>query len=137
MNWYYEKAGQRQGPVPDAELDRLIASGEINAATLVWSEGMANWTALAQARPASAGRAAGKRGVIFPKSGKDRAVNLAPAVRTHRAAAARERAGIEREIALRADESRVRGGGNGHAFWVLLAGAVHLHCGHSRRGAGN
>ena len=58
MNWYYEKAGQRQGPVPEAELDRLIASGEVTATTLVWSEGMANWTALAQARPASAGHAA-------------------------------------------------------------------------------
>ena len=55
MNWYYEKAGQRMGPVPETELDRLIASGEINAATLVWSEGMANWTPLGQARPAASG----------------------------------------------------------------------------------
>ena len=55
MNWYYEKAGQRQGPVPESELDRLIASGEINANTLVWSEGMANWTPLGQARPSSSG----------------------------------------------------------------------------------
>ena len=58
MNWYYEKDGQRQGPVPDAELDRLIASGHVTATTLVWREGMANWTPLAQARPASAGQAA-------------------------------------------------------------------------------
>ena len=57
MNWYYEKAGQRQGPVPESELDRLLASGEINAATLVWSEGMANWTPLGQARPSSGGQA--------------------------------------------------------------------------------
>ena len=35
MNWYYEKAGQRQGPITEAELDRLLASGEINATTLV------------------------------------------------------------------------------------------------------
>ena len=56
MNWYYEKAGQRQGPVPESELDRLLASGEINAATLVWSEGMANWTPLGQARSAAAGQ---------------------------------------------------------------------------------
>lgn len=62
MNWYYEKAGQRMGPVPEAELDRLTASGEINAATLVWSEGMANWTPLGQARAAgaSAGAAPGE-----------------------------------------------------------------------------
>ena len=58
MNWYYEKAGQRQGPITEAELDRLLASGEISATTLVWSEGMANWTPLAQARPTSAGQAA-------------------------------------------------------------------------------
>ena len=58
MNWYYEKAGQRQGPVPESELDRLLASGEINATTLVWRDGMENWTPLAQARPSSAGQAA-------------------------------------------------------------------------------
>ena len=57
MNWYYEKTGQRQGPVPESELDRLLASGEIDATTLVWSEGMANWTPLGQARSASAGQA--------------------------------------------------------------------------------
>ena len=58
MNWYYEKAGQRQGPIAESEFDRLIASGEITAATLVWCEGMANWTPLGQARPASSGQAA-------------------------------------------------------------------------------
>ena len=58
MNWYYEKAGQRQGPVPEAELDRFLASGEINPTTLVWSEGMANWAPLAQARPSAASQAA-------------------------------------------------------------------------------
>ncbi len=58
MNWYYEKAGQRQGPIPESELDRLLASGEITAATLVWSEGMANWTPLGQARPTGSGQAA-------------------------------------------------------------------------------
>ncbi len=58
MNWYYEKAGQRMGPVAESELDRLLASGEIDATTLIWSEGMANWTPLAQARPASAGQVA-------------------------------------------------------------------------------
>ncbi len=58
MNWYYEKAGQRQGPVPESEIDRLLASGEITTATLVWCEGMANWMPLGQARPASTGTAA-------------------------------------------------------------------------------
>ncbi|MCE9610219.1 MAG: GYF domain-containing protein [Chthoniobacter sp.] len=51
MNWYYDLGGQRQGPVPEAELDRLLAAGTINVNTLVWSEGMANWTPLREARP--------------------------------------------------------------------------------------
>lgn len=62
MNWYYEKAGQRMGPVPEGELDRLITTGEVMAATLVWSEGMANWTPLGQARPSSAVAATGLEG---------------------------------------------------------------------------
>ncbi|MEA3207420.1 MAG: hypothetical protein QOE70_477 [Chthoniobacter sp.] len=53
MNWYYEQAGERQGPVPDSELDRLLASGAISESTLVWREGMADWAPLAQARPAT------------------------------------------------------------------------------------
>jgi len=53
MNWYYDLGGQRQGPVPEAELDRLLAAGTLNANTLVWCEGMANWAPLREARPAS------------------------------------------------------------------------------------
>ena len=64
MNWYYEKAGQRQGPVPETELDALIASGEVVATTLVWSEGMANWTPLAQARSSSAGPGVAPGGAV-------------------------------------------------------------------------
>jgi hypothetical protein len=53
MNWYYEQSGQRQGPVPDAELDRLLATGVITQSTLVWCEGMADWAPLGQARATS------------------------------------------------------------------------------------
>jgi len=42
--WYYAVGGNRQGPVPDAELHGKIASGEIRADTLVWSAGMTDWT---------------------------------------------------------------------------------------------
>ena len=60
MNWYYDLGGQRQGPVAEAELDRLLAAGTITSSTLVWCEGMANWTPLQQARPgAGAAPAAG------------------------------------------------------------------------------
>lgn len=58
MNWYYDLAGQRQGPVPEAELDRLLAAGTITAKTMVWCECMADWAPLGEARPA-AGAAAG------------------------------------------------------------------------------
>ena len=56
MNWYYEQNGQRQGPVPESELPGLLASGAINQRTLVWREGLANWTPLAEAwTPPTAG----------------------------------------------------------------------------------
>ena len=52
MNWYYDQGGQRQGPIPEAELDRLLASGTITLNTLVWCEGMADWAPLGKARAA-------------------------------------------------------------------------------------
>ncbi len=45
MNWYYAKDGQQTGPVDDTELSRLVASGGIQASTLVWREGLAQWQA--------------------------------------------------------------------------------------------
>lgn len=47
MNWYYEQNGQRQGPVPESELPKLLAAGTITQRTLVWREGLADWTPLA------------------------------------------------------------------------------------------
>lgn len=41
--WYYAAANDRRGPHPEAEMKDLLARGEITAATLVWSEGMADW----------------------------------------------------------------------------------------------
>ena len=54
MTWYYAIGNERQGPVDDAELDRLIASRTITPETLVWRAGMADWQPLAQARPQAA-----------------------------------------------------------------------------------
>ncbi len=54
MNWYYAAGGQQQGPVDDAQLDALASSGQINAETLVWHEGLPNWQPLRQARPGAA-----------------------------------------------------------------------------------
>ena len=43
-NWFYSADGQeKKGPVPESELQQLLASGQVAAGTLVWSEGMANW----------------------------------------------------------------------------------------------
>ena len=54
MNWYYAAGGQQQGPVDDAQLDALVSSGQINAETLVWHDGMPNWQPLRQVRPSAA-----------------------------------------------------------------------------------
>ena len=43
MNWFYVDAGQQAGPVDDTQLQALVASGKVQADTLVWHEGMANW----------------------------------------------------------------------------------------------
>lgn len=59
IEWYYGTEGQQQGPVDDATIRQLIAEGQINDSTLVWREGMVNWTPKAQvlelATAASAG----------------------------------------------------------------------------------
>jgi len=58
MNWHYAVGGQQQGPVDDAQLDALIQAGTVNADTLVWREGMANWQPLRQVKPSGAGSTA-------------------------------------------------------------------------------
>jgi uncharacterized RDD family membrane protein YckC len=55
MNWYYVEAGKQAGPVDEAGLDALAATGKITKDTLVWREGMANWQAYGEARPGGAG----------------------------------------------------------------------------------
>ncbi|KHK59005.1 hypothetical protein PI87_02860 [Ralstonia sp. A12] len=46
--WYYEKNGQRLGGLPEAEVVGLIAQHALTAETLVWKQGLATWTPLAQ-----------------------------------------------------------------------------------------
>lgn len=57
MNWYYVEAGQQAGPVDDAQLDELRRAGAIQPDTLIWREGMANWQAWREVKPASPGPA--------------------------------------------------------------------------------
>ena len=44
-NWYYAVGQDRQGPVDITALRQLLSSGQINANTLVWTDGMPNWIA--------------------------------------------------------------------------------------------
>lgn len=48
MQWYAENQGNRVGPMPQAEISRRIASGDIKTTTLVWRTGMSGWTPAGQ-----------------------------------------------------------------------------------------
>lgn len=52
--FYYSSEGAQRGPVSEAEILSLIASGELNAATVVWTEGMMDWSPAGTVFPASA-----------------------------------------------------------------------------------
>jgi hypothetical protein len=41
--WFYASGGQQVGPVEEAELMRLMASGQVGPSDLVWKDGMPNW----------------------------------------------------------------------------------------------
>ena len=51
--WYSEQNGNRVGPVDDATMRGLIANRTITIDTLVWTNGMANWTPLQQTQLAA------------------------------------------------------------------------------------
>ncbi len=46
MQWYYASDGQQHGPVAEAELRELVASGKLGAENLVWRDGMGDWLAI-------------------------------------------------------------------------------------------
>jgi uncharacterized RDD family membrane protein YckC len=43
MPWYYAEGALQNGPVTDEEFADLVRNGRVQAQTLVWREGMANW----------------------------------------------------------------------------------------------
>lgn len=45
MEWYYVENNSQAGPVSEEEFKGLVASGKITAQTLIWHEGMQDWTA--------------------------------------------------------------------------------------------
>lgn len=53
MVWYYVKDGARQGPVEEAEFSRLVAQSIVRPDTLVWSEGMPDWSPYSAVVPAA------------------------------------------------------------------------------------
>ena len=46
--WFYEEAGQQQGPVSFEQIQRLVTSGQIKKETLIWNQGMPTWTPAGQ-----------------------------------------------------------------------------------------
>jgi uncharacterized RDD family membrane protein YckC len=54
QNWFYAQGSNQVGPVAAEQLRAMLADGRLSSSALVWSEGMAAWTA-AQAVPEFAG----------------------------------------------------------------------------------
>ena len=46
--WYYQQGSNRMGPVDEATIRGLLATGQISIDTLVWTTGMASWAPLQQ-----------------------------------------------------------------------------------------
>ena len=44
MSWYYSENNERRGPLEDAAFHALVSAGTIRPDTLVWREGMAEWS---------------------------------------------------------------------------------------------
>lgn len=47
-DWFYAKDNDQKGPINESELKTLLANNQLPPHTLVWKEGMANWTAANQ-----------------------------------------------------------------------------------------
>ena len=64
MPWYYVEAGAQKGPLDDDTFISLVTSGTIRAETLVWREGMRDWTPYATV--AGVGSAGAAPAVLAP-----------------------------------------------------------------------
>jgi uncharacterized RDD family membrane protein YckC len=63
-NWYYAQNGAQVGPVSQATLVQLLASGQVPVDSLVWCTGMAEWVAASTLPELSAPRVAVTQPVI-------------------------------------------------------------------------
>ncbi len=71
MDWYYADGKNHVGPMNEEVLDGLASEGTINAQTLVWAEGMAEW------QPYAAARAAGAPAAVAAAASVDGAAEFA------------------------------------------------------------
>ena len=46
--WYYARDGERFGPVPQSELQRLLEAGDVSPDEFVWTQGMEQWLPAAE-----------------------------------------------------------------------------------------
>jgi uncharacterized RDD family membrane protein YckC len=56
MSWYYAEDGKQLGPISEADFNASVSAGRITDETLVWQEGMPQWTRYGEVK--SAGGAA-------------------------------------------------------------------------------
>ncbi|MFO7974245.1 MAG: GYF domain-containing protein [Candidatus Hydrogenedentota bacterium] len=66
-NWYYVIGEDQHGPVGEEDIQRMIASGELQADDLVWQTGMADWIDVGQAFPAHEAPPPGSEESIQPE----------------------------------------------------------------------
>lgn len=67
MSWYYADGQDQKGPLEEADFQKLVANGTVKGDTLVWQDGMANWTAYSQIAGGAAGAAGG--GIVCAECG--------------------------------------------------------------------
>ena len=46
--WYYSENNQQLGPISEEDLKQKARSGGLKPATLVWKDGMSDWTSIAE-----------------------------------------------------------------------------------------
>lgn len=71
MNWYYASNGEQHGPVDHTALEALVAQGTVTGDTLVWREGMAQWSPYSQmqSQPEHLSNAGSVPGIICSRCG--------------------------------------------------------------------
>lgn len=74
VGWYIGRGSNSIGPIPFADLEQLIADGEVGPETLIWNESMPDWVAAADV-PEIASRV----GSAPPSLPRGQAARLAPA----------------------------------------------------------